>query len=65
MYTVESIHLGADDNTMFFRFNVPQPQQMYASVADILRNVTYQVVMKADIAVYPNTRVIELRYHGN
>jgi defect in organelle trafficking protein DotD len=34
-------------------------------IADILRNVTYQVVMKADIAVYPKTRTIELRYHGN
>ena len=34
-------------------------------IADILRNVTYQVVMKANIAVYPKTRTIELRYHGN
>lgn len=34
-------------------------------IADILRNITYQVVMKADIAVYPKSRTIELRYHGN
>lgn len=34
-------------------------------IAEILRNVTYQVVMKADIAVYPKSRIIELRYHGN
>lgn len=34
-------------------------------VADILRDITYQVVMKADIALYPKARVIELRYHGN
>jgi defect-in-organelle-trafficking protein DotD len=34
-------------------------------IADILRNVAYQVVMKADIAIYPSSRTIELRYHGN
>lgn len=34
-------------------------------IADILRNVMYQVVTKADIAVYPSSRTIELRYHGN
>lgn len=34
-------------------------------IADILRNITYQVVMKANIAVYPKSRTIELRYHGN
>jgi defect-in-organelle-trafficking protein DotD len=34
-------------------------------IADILRNITYQVVMKANIAVYPKSRIIELRYHGN
>lgn len=34
-------------------------------IADILRNVTYQVVMKANIAVYPKSRTIELRYHDN
>jgi len=34
-------------------------------IADILRNVTYQIVMKANIAVYPKSRTIELRYHGN
>lgn len=35
------------------------------SLAEILRNITYQIVMKANIAVYPNSRVIELRYNGN
>jgi len=34
-------------------------------IADILRNIMYQVVLKADIAVYPRSRTIELRYHGN
>lgn len=34
-------------------------------IADILRNILYQVVLKADIAVYPTSRTIELRYHGN
>lgn len=34
-------------------------------IADILRNVMYQVVMKATIAVYPSTHTIELRYKGN
>lgn len=34
-------------------------------IADILRNVTYQVVMKANIAVYPKSHTIELRYNGN
>ena len=34
-------------------------------VATILRNITYQVVTKANIAVYPKTRTIELRYNGN
>lgn len=34
-------------------------------IADILRNVAYQVVMKANIAVYPKSRIIELRYNGN
>jgi defect-in-organelle-trafficking protein DotD len=34
-------------------------------IADILRNIMYQVVMKADIAVYPSSCTIELRYHGN
>ncbi|MCX7126083.1 MAG: type IVB secretion system lipoprotein DotD [Gammaproteobacteria bacterium] len=34
-------------------------------IADILRNVTYQIVMKANIAVYPKSRTIELRYNGN
>ena len=35
------------------------------SLADILRDITYQVVMKADIAIYPDSRTLELRYHGN
>lgn len=34
-------------------------------LADILRNIMYQVVLKADIAVYPHSRTIELRYHAN
>jgi defect-in-organelle-trafficking protein DotD len=34
-------------------------------IADILRNITYQIVMKANIAVYPSSRIIELRYHSN
>ena len=34
-------------------------------IATILRNITYQVVMKANIAIYPKSRTIELRYHGN
>lgn len=33
-----------------------------ATVADILRDVTYQVENKATIKVYPKSRVIELRY---
>jgi defect-in-organelle-trafficking protein DotD len=31
-------------------------------IADILRDVSYQVVKKADIVVYPRRRIIELRY---
>lgn len=34
-------------------------------IYDVLRDITYQVVMKADIALYPKSRIIELRYHGN
>lgn len=34
-------------------------------IATILRDVAYQIVMKANIAVYPKTHIIELRYHGN
>lgn len=34
-------------------------------IAYILRNVMYQSVMKANIAVYPKQRVLELRYQGN
>ena len=34
-------------------------------IATILRNIMYQIVMKANIAVYPKSRTIELRYNGN
>ncbi len=34
-------------------------------VAAILRNVIYQIVTKASVAVYPKYRTIEVRYHGN
>ena len=34
-------------------------------VAYILRNITYQIVMKASIAIYPKRRIMELRYRGN
>ena len=34
-------------------------------LANILRNVIYQIVMKADVAVYAKARTIELRYKGN
>lgn len=34
-------------------------------IAAILRNVTYQIVSKASVGVYPKYRTIELRYHGN
>ncbi len=33
-------------------------------IADILRNAIYQVVTKANVVVYPNKRLIELRYRG-
>lgn len=32
------------------------------SLAEILRNIDYQAGMKADIHVYPNSQVVELRY---
>ena len=32
------------------------------TLASILRNVTYQIHTKADVVVYPKTKVIELRY---
>src|SRR3990167_3186080 len=35
------------------------------SLADILLDITYQVVMKADVALYPDSRTLELRYHVN
>lgn len=34
-------------------------------IANILRNITYQVVMKANIALYPKSHTIELRYHDD
>ena len=34
-------------------------------IAYILRNIMYQVVMKANIAVYPKSHTIELRYRYN
>lgn len=34
-------------------------------LATILRNITYKIVLKANIAVYPRRRIIELRYRGN
>lgn len=33
------------------------------SLADILRNATFQVAKKANVTVYPSRRVIELRYN--
>lgn len=35
------------------------------TMADVLRNITYQVEKKASITVYPSTKVIELRYIAN
>ncbi|MBV53741.1 MAG: hypothetical protein CL816_06770 [Coxiellaceae bacterium] len=32
-------------------------------LADILRNVSYQAAKQATIKVYPNKKIIELRYH--
>jgi defect-in-organelle-trafficking protein DotD len=32
------------------------------SLAEILRNIDYQAGKKANIRVYPNTQVVELRY---
>ena len=34
------------------------------TIAEILRNTTYQAAKQATIEAYPNTRVIELRYHS-
>ncbi len=34
------------------------------TLADILRNATFQAGSKADVNVYPNTRTIELRYYA-
>lgn len=34
-------------------------------LADILRDVTYQVTKKADILIYPASRTIELRYYAS
>ena len=33
-------------------------------IADILRDASFQVEKKADIVLYPNSRVIEIRYLG-
>jgi len=33
-------------------------------IADILRNATYQAAKRANVLVYPRTKVIELRYFG-
>ena len=32
------------------------------SLAEILRNIDYQAGVRADIHVYPNSQVVELRY---
>lgn len=40
--------------------NINTPQA--TTLADILRNATYQVAGKANISVYPSKRLIELRY---
>jgi defect-in-organelle-trafficking protein DotD len=32
------------------------------SLVDILRDIDYQAGQKADIHVYPNSRIVELRY---
>jgi defect-in-organelle-trafficking protein DotD len=34
-------------------------------LANILRNAIYQIVMKANVAVYPRSKTLELRYRGN
>ncbi len=34
-------------------------------VASILRNITYQIVSKASVSIYPKSKIIELRYRGN
>lgn len=34
-------------------------------IGDILSNVAYQCGQRADVVVYPETRVVELRYAGN
>lgn len=35
------------------------------TLADILRDITLQVQEKANLVVYPKSKVIELRYYGN
>ena len=35
------------------------------TMAEILRNVTYQVEKKASVSVYPATKIIELRYYAS
>jgi defect-in-organelle-trafficking protein DotD len=39
-----------------------QVSKQNATLFDILRDVTFQVQKKADIVIYPNNRLIELRY---
>ena len=34
------------------------------SIAEIIRNVTYQATQSANIAVFPDKRIIEIRYKG-
>lgn len=36
-----------------------------ATLASILRNVTYQATGKANINIYPHAKIIELRYRAN
>ena len=39
--------------------------QRNVPLADVLRNVTFQAATKAQIKVYPGTKVLELRYLGD
>lgn len=39
--------------------------QRNVPLADVLRNVTFQAANKAQIKVYPGTKVLELRYLGD
>lgn len=40
-----------------------QVSKQNATLLDLIRDVTFQVQKKADIVIYPNKRVIELRYY--